>query len=180
MLLERQALVSCKLTVKFIFNLTNGSMFYLLYFVYFSYGFTGSSNIQGEKVKKLDIISNELFINMMSSSHTTCLLVSEENEEAIIVEPHHRGKYIVAFDPMDGSSNIDCLASVGSIFAILRRSGKGHDDVHPTEALQSGRNVVAAGYAIYGSATMIVLSVGNGVHGFTLDPVRFNSNLFSV
>ena len=110
---------------------------------------------------------------MMISSYTTCILVSEENEEAIIVEPQHRGKYIVAFDPLDGSSNIDCLGSVGSIFSVLRRSGSSSDEVDPTDALQSGRNVVAAGYALYGSATMIVLSMGDGVHGFTLDPVGF-------
>ncbi|VDK24381.1 unnamed protein product [Taenia asiatica] len=134
------------------------------------YGFTGSSNIQGEEVKKLDVISNELFINMMISSYTTCMLVSEENEEPIIVEPKQQGKYIVAFDPLDGSSNIDCLGSVGSIFTVFRRKRHDHSAADPTEALQSGRNTVAAGYAIYGSSTMIVLSLGSGVHGFTLDP----------
>ncbi|KAH9279596.1 Fructose-1,6-bisphosphatase 1 [Echinococcus granulosus] len=134
------------------------------------YGFTGSSNIQGEEVKKLDVISNELFINMMISSYTTCMLISEENEEPIIVEPTHQGKYIVAFDPLDGSSNIDCLGSVGSIFTVFRRKRQDHSRADLSEALQSGRNAVAAGYAIYGSSTMIVLSLGLGVHGFTLDP----------
>ncbi|VDD82555.1 unnamed protein product [Mesocestoides corti] len=133
------------------------------------FGFTGNSNVQGEEVKKLDVISNELFVNMMISSYTTCLLISEENEEVVVVDPKQQGKYIVAFDPLDGSSNIDCLGSVGSIFAIFRRKhDKGIAD--PSEALQPGRNVVAAGYAIYGSSTMIVLSVGSGVYGFTLDP----------
>ncbi|VDL26767.1 unnamed protein product [Hymenolepis diminuta] len=134
------------------------------------YGFTGKSNIQGEDVKKLDVISNELFINMMIASYTTCMLVSEENDDPIIVEHKQQGKYIVAFDPMDGSSNIDCLGSVGSIFTVFRRMRRDYSPVDPTEALQSGRDVVAAGYAIYGSSTMIVLSLGSGVYGFMLDP----------
>lgn len=99
------------------------------------------------------------------------MLVSEENDDPIIVEYKQQGKYIVAFDPMDGSSNIDCLGSVGSIFTVFRRMRRDYSPVDPTEALQSGRDVVAAGYAIYGSSTMIVLSLGSGVHGFMLDPV---------
>lgn len=134
------------------------------------YGLTGNANVQGEDVKKLDIIANELFINMMTASYTTCMLVSEENEEPIIVDPRQQGKYIVAFDPLDGSSNIDCLGSVGSIFTVFRRMRRDHSPVDPKEALQSGKEVVAAGYAIYGSSTMIVLSLGSGVHGFMLDP----------
>ncbi|KAM7534173.1 hypothetical protein Aperf_G00000105395 [Anoplocephala perfoliata] len=134
------------------------------------YGFTGDSNIQGEDVKKLDVISNELFINMMVASFTTCMLISEENEKPIIVEPHQQGKYIVAFDPLDGSSNIDCLGTVGSIFTVFRRKKRDHSQADPSEGLQSGRELVAAGYAIYGSSTMIVLSLGSGVHGFMLDP----------
>lgn len=135
------------------------------------YGLAGNQNIQGEDVKKLDVLSNELFINMMVSSYTTCMLVSEENEEPIIVEPRQQGKYIVAFDPMDGSSNIDCLGSVGSIFTVFRRMRRDHSPVDPKEALQTGKEIVAAGYALYGSSTMIVLSMGSGVHGFMLDPV---------
>lgn len=134
------------------------------------YGLTGHTNVQGEHVKKLDVIANELFINMMTASYTTCLLISEENEEPIIVEQHQQGKYIVAFDPMDGSSNIDCLGSVGSIFVVFRREKQDHSLTDPSEGLQCGRKVVAAGYAIYGSSTMIVLSLGSGVHGFMLDP----------
>ncbi|KAA0193839.1 Fructose-1 6-bisphosphatase isozyme [Fasciolopsis buskii] len=133
------------------------------------YGLAGSSNVQGEEVKKLDVLANELFINMLSSSYSTCLLVSEENEHAIIVDQEKQGKYIVCFDPLDGSSNIDCMGSIGSIFTILRRSSDAIGDVHESEALQSGRKIVAAGYALYGSATILVLSVGTGVHGFALD-----------
>ncbi|XP_013782647.1 fructose-1,6-bisphosphatase 1-like [Limulus polyphemus] len=132
------------------------------------FGIAGQTNIQGEEVKKLDVLANDLFINMLKSSFTTCLLISEENEQSIEVETDKRGKYIVCFDPLDGSSNIDCLVSIGSIFAIYRKTSTGP----PVEqdGLQSGRNIVAAGYALYGSATMVVLSTGNGVNGFMLDP----------
>lgn len=84
------------------------------------HGISGDTNVQGEEVKKLDILSNDLFINMLQSSYTTCLLVSEENETVIEIETDKQGKYIVCFDPLDGSSNIDCLVSIGSIFAIYR------------------------------------------------------------
>ncbi|XP_043915463.1 fructose-1,6-bisphosphatase 1-like [Protopterus annectens] len=132
------------------------------------YGISGSTNVTGDQVKKLDVLSNDLMINMLKSSLTTCVLVTEENEEAIIVEPERRGKYVVCFDPLDGSSNIDCLASIGTIFAIYKRSS----DTEPSEkdALLSGRNIVAAGYALYGSATMLVLADINGVNCFMLDP----------
>ncbi|XP_015790657.1 fructose-1,6-bisphosphatase 1 isoform X1 [Tetranychus urticae] len=132
------------------------------------YGIAGSTNVQGEEVKKLDVLANDMFINVLKSSYSTCLLVSEENDNIIEVEPDKRGKYIVTFDPLDGSSNIDCLVSIGSIFAIYRKVNPGE----PTEAdaLVSGRNILAAGYATYGSATMVVLSLGQGVHGFMLDP----------
>lgn len=134
------------------------------------YGIAGNTNIQGEEVKKLDVLSNELFINMLTSSFTTCVLVSEENQHAIEVETEKSGKYIVCFDPLDGSSNIDCLVSVGSIFGIYKRV-EGTQSVDTAQhALQPGRNLVAAGYALYGSATMIVLSIGHGVNGFTYDP----------
>lgn len=89
-------------------------------FLFGSHGISGDTNVQGEEVKKLDILSNELFINMLQSSYTTCLLVSEENENVIEIDADKQGKYIVSFDPLDGSSNIDCLVSIGSIFAIYR------------------------------------------------------------
>ncbi|CAK1542294.1 unnamed protein product [Leptosia nina] len=134
------------------------------------HGISGNTNVQGEEVKKLDVLSNDLFINMLKSSFTTCLLVSEENSTVIEVETERRGKYVVCFDPLDGSSNIDCLVSVGSIFAIYKKSTDGE----PTEAdaLRPGRELVAAGYALYGSATMMVLAIGQGkgVNGFMYDP----------
>jgi len=132
------------------------------------YGIAGEVNIQGEEVKKLDVLANELFINLLKSSFTTCLLVSEEDETVIEVETEKQGKYIVCFDPLDGSSNIDCLVSIGSIFSIFKKQGDGTPSVK--DALQSGRQCVAAGYSLYGSATMMVLSTGHGVNGFMLDP----------
>lgn len=83
-------------------------------------GISGDTNVQGEQVKKLDVLSNEIFINMLKSSYSTCLLVSEENENIIEIETDKRGKYVVSFDPLDGSSNIDCLVSIGSIFGITK------------------------------------------------------------
>ncbi|XP_076298896.1 fructose-1,6-bisphosphatase isoform X3 [Lasioglossum baleicum] len=133
------------------------------------YGIAGSQNVQGEEVKKLDVFSNELFINMLTSSFTSCVLVSEENSTAIEVEFEKRGKYIVCFDPLDGSSNIDCLVSVGSIFGIYKKADPAKEPL-AANALQPGKNMVAAGYALYGSATIIVLSIGHGVNGFTYDP----------
>ncbi|TNM89375.1 fructose-1,6-bisphosphatase 1a [Takifugu rubripes] len=132
------------------------------------YGIAGSTNVTGDQVKKLDILSNDLVINMIKSSFTSCLLVSEENERAIVIEPESRGKYVVCFDPLDGSSNIDCLVSIGTIFAIYRKTSD--DEPSEKDALQPGRNLVAAGYALYGSATMMVISTGQGVNCFMLDP----------
>uniref|UniRef100_A0A8D3E9D1 Fructose-1,6-bisphosphatase 1 n=1 Tax=Scophthalmus maximus TaxID=52904 RepID=A0A8D3E9D1_SCOMX len=132
------------------------------------YGISGSTNVTGDQVKKLDILSNDLIINMIKSSFTSCVLVSEENDKAIIIDPETRGKYIVCFDPLDGSSNIDCLVSIGTIFAIYKKATD--DEPCEKDALQPGRDLVAAGYALYGSATMIVLSTGHGVNGFMLDP----------
>uniref|UniRef100_A0A8D0PPC1 Fructose-1,6-bisphosphatase 1 n=2 Tax=Sus scrofa TaxID=9823 RepID=A0A8D0PPC1_PIG len=86
------------------------------------YGIAGSTNVTGDQVKKLDVLSNDLVINVLKSSFATCVLVSEEDKNAIIVEPEKRGKYVVCFDPLDGSSNIDCLVSIGTIFGIYRKA----------------------------------------------------------
>ncbi|BFY98402.1 hypothetical protein BsWGS_01442 [Bradybaena similaris] len=134
------------------------------------YGISGSSNATGDTVKKLDVLSNDLFINMLRSSYTCCILVSEENEQVIEIEDKFKGKYIVCFDPLDGSSNIDCLVSIGSIFGIYRKATE--DSCSVKDVLQQGKNMVCAGYALYGSATMVVLSLGlgQGVNGFMYDP----------
>ncbi|KAK9110483.1 hypothetical protein Sjap_018543 [Stephania japonica] len=123
---------------------------------------------QGEEQKKLDVLSNEVFIKALVSSGRTSILVSEEDEEATFVEPSRRGKYCVVFDPLDGSSNIDCGVSIGTIFGIYTVK----DTNEPTlnDVLQPGKNMVAAGYCMYGSSCMLVLSTGEGVNGFTLDP----------
>ncbi|CAG5090872.1 6-bisphosphatase 1 (Sus scrofa) [Cotesia congregata] len=133
------------------------------------YGISGETNVQGEKTTKLDKLSNEIFINVLSSTCTTCILISEENETPIIVAKEKRGKYVVCFDPLDGSSNIDCLVSIGSIFSIYKSSGITMES-ELKNVIRSSDNLIAAGYALYGSATMIVLSVGQSVNGFTYDP----------
>ncbi|HXH99551.1 MAG TPA: class 1 fructose-bisphosphatase [Sphingobacteriaceae bacterium] len=134
-------------------------------------GEAGSVNIQGESQKKLDIYANEQFISALQSGGECCIVVSEENEECIHInsEISKNAKYIVAIDPLDGSSNIDVNVAVGTIFSIYRRkSVEGQatlDDV-----FQKGTEQVAAGYIIYGSSTMMVYTTGKGVNGFTLDP----------
>ncbi|KAK7343734.1 hypothetical protein VNO77_12726 [Canavalia gladiata] len=131
-------------------------------------GLAGETNVQGEEQKKLDVLSNEVFIKALISSGRTCILVSEEDEEATFVEPSKRGKYCVVFDPLDGSSNIDCGVSIGTIFGIYSVK----EDREPTieDVLQPGKNMLAAGYCMYGSSCTLVLSTGTGVDGFTLDP----------
>lgn len=133
------------------------------------HGLAGDTNVTGDEQKKLDVLSNEVFCNMVASSYTTCLMVSEEDEHAIIIDSDKQGKYICTFDPLDGSSNIDCLVSIGSIFGIWK---KPDDGTPPTEkdALRPGNEMICAGYALYGSATMIVLATEDGVNGFMLDP----------
>lgn len=138
------------------------------------YGLAGSGNVQGEDQKKLDIIANDTFKVNIDSSEKCCVMVSEEEEDAILSgRPGSRGKYAIAFDPLDGSSNIDANVSIGSIFSIYKIAHPENVNT-PEEAaqaiLQSGRDMVAAGYAMYGSATNLVITTGDGVHGFTLDP----------
>jgi fructose-1,6-bisphosphatase I len=134
-------------------------------------GEAGSTNVQGEDQKKLDIYANEQFISALQSGGECCIVVSEENDEYIYIDSEisKNAKYIVCIDPLDGSSNIDVNVGVGTIFSIFRRKsveGKaGMDDV-----LQRGTEQVAAGYVIYGSSTMLVYTTGKGVNGFTLDP----------
>ncbi|KAK6060736.1 fructose-1,6-bisphosphatase, partial [Cooperia oncophora] len=134
------------------------------------YGIAGNTNVQGEEVKKLDVLSNELMINMISSSYTCAGMVSEENDDVIQVDKMRVGKYIVCFDPLDGSSNIDCLVSIGSIFGIWRKPSDDSVPAKKDDFMQPGSAMVAAGYCLYGSATMVVLTTGNGVNGFMLDP----------
>jgi fructose-1,6-bisphosphatase I len=128
--------------------------------------------VQGEQVQKLDVIANETVMQFLGNRGNVAIMASEENEHQVIVErDRQKGKYVVVFDPLDGSSNIDVNVSVGTIFSILRRDPdpSGTRDVM-ADVLQPGLRQVAAGYVVYGSSTMLVYSAGNGVHGFTLDP----------
>jgi len=129
-------------------------------------GYTGETNVQGEEVQKLDVIANEILCTVLEKSGRCAMIASEELDEERVFGKG--GKYIVAFDPLDGSSNIDVNISIGTIFCVLRASETG-GSLHEA-ALQPGTKIVAAGYAVYGSATTLVLSTGQGVHLFTLDP----------
>lgn len=134
-------------------------------------GETGETNIQGERVKKLDIFANEQFIAALKAGGEACAIASEENDEIIPIDSEisKGAKYVVAMDPLDGSSNIDVNVSVGTIFSIYRRvSLKGPGTLE--DFLQRGTEQVAAGYIIYGSSCMLVYTTGKGVNGFTLDP----------
>ncbi len=133
-----------------------------------------SLNVQGEEQKRLDVVSNEYFTQMTEWGGHLAGMASEEMEEPYqIPETLQRGKYLLVFDPLDGSSNIDVNVTVGSIFSILRAPQDAIDsgrDVVEADFLQPGAEQLAAGYALYGPTTMLVLTVGNGVAGFTLDP----------
>lgn len=134
-------------------------------------GDVGTMNIQGESQKKLDMFANEQFISALQSGGECCIVASEENDEFVYIdgEVSKNAKYIVAIDPLDGSSNIDVNVAVGTIFSIYRRkSAEGKATL--ADVLQSGTEQVAAGYVIYGSSTMLVYTTGKGVNGFTLDP----------
>jgi fructose-1,6-bisphosphatase I len=134
-------------------------------------GATGEVNIQGEVVQKLDDFANRVIIRRMERSGVLCAMVSEENADFIeIPRQFPVGDYILVFDPLDGSANIDANVSIGTIFSIYRRTSYSQQAVSVSELLQKGSMQVAAGYIIYGSSTMMVYTAGNGVHGFTLDP----------
>lgn len=128
----------------------------------------GSVNVQGEEVKKLDIMANEEFIAAFKRGNECAAVISEEDEGINHLNP--LGHYIVAIDPLDGSSNIDVNVSIGTIFSIYRRITPVGTDVTMEDCLQPGTAQVAAGYILYGSSTMLVYTTGKGVNGFTLDP----------
>lgn len=134
-------------------------------------GGTGEVNVQGEDVQKMDSIANRIMIYRMERCGALCAMSSEEEADLIRVGPEFpRGDYILIFDPLDGSSNIDINVDVGTIFSILRRPAGNTGEVKLEEVLQPGIQQVGAGYILYGPSTMLVLSTGQGVHGFTLDP----------
>lgn len=132
-------------------------------------GLTGQTNIQGEQVAKLDDDANEILLTVFGTRRHCAGVATEEMEEHVAFAGNEKAKYLVVFDPLDGSSNIDCNASIGTIFGVLRKTS----EVAATESdfLQKGRDLVAAGYVLYGSSTMLVLTTGkSGVHAFTYDP----------
>lgn len=135
-------------------------------------GEVGTSNVQGEAQKKLDVFADEKFIVSLQSSGECCGIASEENAGIVSFDDEiaKNGRYVVTMDPLDGSSNIDVNVSIGTIFAIFRRKTEEGHKAEMHDFLQKGSDQVAAGYIIYGSSTMMVYTTGRGVNGFTLDP----------
>jgi fructose-1,6-bisphosphatase I len=133
-------------------------------------GYTGKTNVQGEEVQKLDEEANETLIRALERRGTCAAIASEEMEEIHVLPPGPRAKYVVAFDPLDGSSNIDVNISIGTIFGVFRRLDT--PVVSDSDFLRQGSELLAAGYILYGSSTMFIISTGveRGVHGFTYDP----------
>jgi fructose-1,6-bisphosphatase I len=133
-------------------------------------GEAGSGNVQGEQQQKLDVISNNVLLRLLGGREGVAIVASEENEEPVILRNDRSGehRYCVLFDPLDGSSNLDVCGGVGTIFSILRHDPEANDA--PGALLQPGRQQVAAGYVLYGSSTVFVLTVGHGVDMFVLDP----------
>jgi len=133
-------------------------------------GMAGRRNVHGEDVLKLDVFAHDVIVRAMEHGGHLCLMASEESPEVIEIPKRYRkGKYILLFDPLDGSSNIDVGISVGTIFSILRKQSPGESG-QLQDCLQPGIQQVAAGYVVYGSSTMLVYSTGQGVNGFTLEP----------
>lgn len=133
-------------------------------------GATDVTNVQGEVQQKLDVLANEVIIKAFDHGGRLCGMASEEEPDIIhIPEGFKCGKYLLLFDPLDGSSNIDVNVPVGTIFSVVRKITRGAR-AEMEDLLQPGRRQVAAGYVIYGSSTMLVYTTGQGVHGFTLDP----------
>jgi fructose-1,6-bisphosphatase I len=135
-------------------------------------GESGKINVQGEDQQKLDVFADEVFISALKASGEVCGLATEENQEIITFDTNMSkdAKYIFLMDPLDGSSNIDVNVSVGTIFSIYRRISAVGQKPKPEDFVQVGSQMVAAGYVLYGSSTMMVYTTGHGVNAFTLDP----------
>lgn len=130
-------------------------------------GMYGAQNVQGEEQQKLDVVANIRFIRALRNGGEVCAILSEEEKDIIKLE--NKSKYIVAIDPLDGSSNIDVNVSIGTIFSIYRRKTPAGTPVEEQDILQRGEEQVAAGYLLYGSSTVLVYTTGNGVNGFTYE-----------
>lgn len=131
-------------------------------------GAIGTQNVQGEDQQKLDVLANIRFIRALTKGGEACAIVSEEDEE--IIDLNNNGKYVIAIDPLDGSSNIDVNVSIGTIFSIYRRLSPVGSPIEDADVLQKGVEQVASGYLLYGSSTMLVYTTGHGVNGFTFEP----------
>jgi fructose-1,6-bisphosphatase I len=131
-------------------------------------GAFGATNVQGEEQQKLDVIANIRFKRALKNGGEVCAIISEEEEE--IIEVNKDSRYVVAMDPLDGSSNIDVNVSIGTIFSIYRRVSPVGSDITKEDVLQKGSKQIAAGYLLYGSSTMLVYTTGRGVNGFTYEP----------
>ena len=134
-------------------------------------GATSAENVHGEVQQKLDVYADQVIFRMNDHTGRVCVMASEEHDDLLHISDRYTpGYYVLVYDPLDGSSNIDVNASIGTIFAIHRRISPGNGPGTLEDVLQPGTKLVAAAYVIYGSSTMMVYSTGNGVHGFTLDP----------
>jgi fructose-1,6-bisphosphatase I len=134
-------------------------------------GAYGQTNVQGEQQQKLDVYANQALLHCLGLRDSVAALVSEEDEEPVTFgRSVETGRYIIVFDPLDGSSNIDVNVNVGTIFSVLRRLPSDHSADLQESVLQPGHAQVAAGYVVYGPSTVLVYTTGSGVHGFTLDP----------
>ena len=131
-------------------------------------GAMGTQNMAGDNQQKLDVLANIRFTRALAKGGEVCALVSEESES--FVDLNNDGKYVIAIDPLDGSSNIDVNVSIGTIFSIYRRKTQAGTPIQPIDILQKGSEQVAAGYVLYGSSTMLVYTTGHGVNGFTYEP----------
>jgi fructose-1,6-bisphosphatase I len=135
-------------------------------------GAQGNTNVQGEEQQKLDMVAHNAFVNAFAFGGVVCGIASEENEDYIAFDTDEskKAKYVVLFDPLDGSSNIDVNVSIGTIFSIYKRISNPGTKAELKDMLQHGEKQVASGYVLYGSSTMLVYTTGSGVNGFTLDP----------
>jgi len=133
-------------------------------------GAAGSENVQGEQQQMLDVLSDDIFLEEMRSTGFICAVGSEEQEELLVIEEYQDADYLVLVDPLDGSSNLDVDGPVGTIFSIVKRKTPNTERPHVSDTLQAGTDVIAAGYVLYGPSTMLVYSVGEGVHGFSHNP----------
>jgi fructose-1,6-bisphosphatase I len=131
-------------------------------------GYAGSTNVQGEQVQKLDVVANETMMRVLARRHHCAAAASEEEDTIRLLSDAPNARYLIVFDPLDGSSNIDVNISIGTIFGILRKTSEG--PATERDFLRPGRELIAAGYVIYGSSTMLVLTMGDSVQGFTYDP----------